>query len=191
MATKTEFRLITESFDNRIIKYKPEYAKRVYQAIADYLDMTLEGAYKEEIIPSKFPHILNPHRLRKLQHCTDDKLTSRTGKMTYMMKHVVSPWKTTEGGMVKKTAGLSLRVTKKKGVNVMEFEGTIRPEIHMDGRLSSIGRGMPLETTRSLTLRFYWETGIRGNKRQYLLPQAKKHFADYGFRLSKLKEGMP
>lgn len=189
MATTTEFVLVTEQFENSVVEFNQDYARKVYVTIANYLDTVREGAYKQEIIASKYPSILNPRYLRKKQPSTPNRLTSRTGKMVYMMKKIVSPWKMTDGGMVMKTAGLIIRVSKKKGMNVMEFEGTMRPQITMDGRLSSIGKRMPKETLRTLTLRFYWETGIRGQKRQFLYPQARQHFADYAHDLAKAKDG--
>ena len=189
MANTVDFVITTQAFQNDVVGFKEDYTKKVYLTIANYLDAVREGAYKEEIIPSKYPNNFNPKWLSRKQPSTPDRLTSRTGKMAYMMKHVVSNWKTTEGGMVMKTSGLLIRVTRKKGGSVEEFEGTMRPNITMDGRLSSTGRKMPRETTRTLTLRFYWETGIRGQKRPYLFPQAEKHFSDYATDLRRAKEG--
>lgn len=135
---------------------------------------------------------LNPYRARKKQPSTDGRLTSRTGKLKYMLEYGLSSsdplksWGDIKGdkvlkekdnislkGQIKTIASLAGADTKSATRAYESYRGTYRTNIQANGRLFSTYGGMPQETVRTLAIRFNWETGIRGQRRPIFAPVVK------------------
>lgn len=134
---------------------------------------------------------ISPYMAYKEQTATPGRLTSRTGKLRYMLRNKasksnpLSSW--TKAGtklMRENTVALKglIRAFPNTGLGAEEYEGTYRVYITGDGYLFSANpkRRVPPETKRTLRMRFMWETGIRGQKRPIFAPVINE--AEYDFR---------
>lgn len=151
-----------------------DYTIKIQQALSEIIDDIRKEAAEVHIIPNDTGQ-LNPYRARKKQPSTDGRLTSRTGKLKYMLLHKIDKnnWKGFGKTLVKHdSSGLKGQIRRKR-INVAEehYEGTLRVWVTMDGRLTSTYMGMPTESTRTLAMRFMWE--YRNPRRPFIEPAAK------------------
>jgi len=179
---------------NRILRrQQKEYQKEMQESVAMFIDATRLTAAEKFIIDSHFPSILNPRILRQRQPSRPGKLTSRTGKLKWMLKEKADPvnpkskWTGFGNKLTKnKTAMLNnlVRYNKEgatsRGVTNAkdEYEGTTRFKFnYMHERMRSTGisfdvnpfKWMPRETAKTLRFRFVHE--FRG--REFMHPAAR------------------
>lgn len=156
-----------------------EYDTQMKKFVASYLDQTRNAAAIQVIRPNT-TGILNPFYARKRQPNHPTRLTHRTGKMGWALKEKVSKdpskfWGSFNKALTKlNTSALKLLVRKVKKGDIDEYLGTIRVDVSsMPGKLTTTAMGMPMETMRTIRMRFLWETGIRGKRRPYMNPAAR------------------
>jgi hypothetical protein len=163
-----------------------DHKKAMQKGIASAMVKTRLRAAKY-LIPNT-TSFKNPYKARKEQASTPGRLTSRTGKLKYMLEgkridlQPLRRWKGLGNKLYKeRTPGLLGQVrTIKTAKNYYSFEGTYRVKISNDQRLFSTRSKMPQESTRTLAIRFNWETGIRGKSRPIFSPVIKS--AEFDFR---------
>ncbi len=146
------------------------------------------------IIPNSTP-FRNPKMASRAQRSTPGKLTERTGKLIFMLKHKATPFGegfTGNRSRVKKTAALKMTVTAaREGSTLEAYKGKILFEFSGHGRLTSVGdkrpkqvgdkksfpKLMPRETAQTLFFRFIHDLrGLKGqSKRPFLTPAAKQN----------------
>jgi len=154
----------------RNIKREKKLIRRVIQIeIAKWLDTVKVGAKKELIQNASGSRV--PYIARKKQPSTGGKLTSRTGKLRYMLgEEPIGSW---SGSILYKKTTSSFKMQVKAGDDI--FTGTIRSYISsinssMFETNAGGGKKMPTESKATLMARLSWE--FRG--RPYLKPSAKK-----------------
>ena len=170
------------------------YQKEMQESLAMFIDATRLTAADKFIIDSQFPSILNPRILSRRQKSQAGKLTSRTGKLRWMLKENANPlnpsakWSPFGNRLTRnKTAMLANLIRyKKEGTSSRasgtqsedEYEGTTRFKFHyMHQRMRNTGtpfgvnpfRWMPRETVKTLRFRFVHE--FRG--REFIHPAAR------------------
>ena len=125
----------------------------------------------------------NPYALRALQPPTPGRLTSRTGKLKYMLKHMTSQsdptrgWKHFGNRKLAKQSSVAFDSQVKQerlSGKVDRYVGTIRVNVKGNGILFSKYGGAPRESLKTLAVRFNWETGIRGSVRGIFKPVERK-----------------
>lgn len=164
----------------RLIRY---YRGLIMDEMVNYLDRVKLGAI-QEIIPSKDPsNRWNFTRMYRNQKSTPGKLTERTGALIKMLRD--SP------GWVKKSRSRSMSgdamqgnvaVTTQSVIIAEQFYGSLSANIRnnvkywpwIQGKTSNKSAARP--TKQQLLFRFKWEEGIRGEKRQFIEPSAKKQY---------------
>jgi len=142
----------------------------------------------------------NPSQAYKKQPSTPGRLTSRTGKLAYMLKQGASvsnplkSWKNVGNILLKEdTVGLKGLVRAQRDVTGSEsYIGSYRIFIRGNGvteRSGHIpGKGyMPKATKQQLRLRFMWELGIRGEKRAFFAPTLRESEFDLK-RLAEMRQ---
>lgn len=134
------------------------------------------------IIPN-YTGTVHPYYAAKKQPPTPGRLTSRTGKLKFMVGHLANPY-----SPLRHWHGFGKKLVKERSVALMgqvkvislsktsdKYVGTYRVNIKSGhSRLFDIKRGKPLETLRTLAVRFNWETGIRGERRPIFEPISKR-----------------
>lgn len=192
---KRRFILIKVILDQKEVKFRLGKVFRMYKrmfftAIATWMDAVRYNAGNTELIQSKFPHILNPSVLKRLQKSTAGKLTVRTGKLKFMLTQWLKSssdfGKHYSGTTIYKMigAGIAIRIRAIQTGLSQAFVGEIRVEITQHGRLfsrgdtRSVNTRMPQENTRTLALRFNWDrSAIKGGgKRPFLTPASEKQY---------------
>ncbi len=126
--------------------------------------------------------IRNPYMANKYQAPTPGRLTSRTGKLKYMLKYgadlnnPLKSWKNF-GSILCNEDTVALKGlirAKRTSATTEQYVGTYRVSVQRHGRLFSTGSkgrfSMPQESVKTLAMRFMWETGIRGQKRPIFEP---------------------
>ena len=187
--TSQEFHFILDinRFRDQIKKNAKQYRRGVQRALADFMTETRISAAKEQMIANRFPSIQNPYYLRRKQPSDPTRLTSRTGKLKYMLEKTTRQWSGFGNILVKEnTPGLAGLIRTERSGEIEAFKGTYRVDINPDSRLTAVGpRGegsqkrhhMPIESTRTLAMRFRHETGIRGKARPFMHPAAQSRLA--------------
>lgn len=192
---RVDFSLLPKNVLFRFKKAKRQWKTEMFKALAYTLDKIRYLAAKVEIVQSRYPDILNPWILRRLQPPIAGKITSRTGKLKWMLLEGLS------GGMfglmyrgtniykvILSALEIRIRESSPINANVSEFTGEVRVNVKAHGRLFSTGqkgdinKRMPQETRESLLARFNWDReGIiaRGGKRPFLSSSAKKNLGDF------------
>lgn len=179
---------------NRVNK---AYKQLMQRSIAETINEIRLDAHDNQIIDNN-TGITNPYRARKRQPTTPGKLTSRTGKLKYMLRDRVDRivptkgWKGFGKKLVKhKSAGLHGLIRRvERGNFKEEYRGTLRVWIRANARLYYTGTGkrgavnkMPRETPRSLALRFMWDWapgGLKGQgRRPFISPAAENNSRDF------------
>ena len=163
--------------------------KEILRAIGTYLDMSRANASRE-IIPN-VTGTRNPYHARKKQPSTPGKLTERTGNLQQMLEDDMgAAWKVTANTARKKTSALEglVKIESGKNTKLERYVGTLRVNVTdaalskaktftsklynvLENRRSKI---VFRETKQKLFMRFKHETGLRGEKRQFLAPGARK-----------------
>lgn len=166
-------------------KRQKDYRKRAQIVLGEFLDEVRKGAI-HSIIPNVTgeTHPYYAKRGPKGQKSTPGKLTSRTGKMIWLLGEQFHKKFTGVGGILykKNTAAFKLQVRTIRSQKVDRgFIATIRIYIsYVPPQIRKIDSGrerkLPKESKLTLKMRFLWETGIRGNKRIYMAPSAKRKF---------------
>ncbi len=157
-----------------------DHRKAIQQSMATAMTKTRVRASKH-IIPND-TSFANPYLARKNQPSTAGRLTSRTGKLAYMLKNRASlnnplrHWRGFGKNIVKERSVALMGQIKAKAMTKtsLQFVGTYRVNIQSNARLFDTARGMPQESTRTLAVRFNWETGIRGSARPIFAPVASR-----------------
>jgi len=125
----------------------------------------------------------SPRLLSKLQPSTSGRLTSRTNKLRYMLKHstsILNPflgWTGLGTRIIAKQRSVafdSMIRQKRLTGDRDEYRGTIRVNVKGDGKLFSTFGGAPKESLQTLAVRFQWEFGIRGETRPIFKPFINK-----------------
>ena len=142
---------------------------------------------EEYVIPNTTTYV-NTRWARKEQASTPGRLTSRTGKLKYMLRH-----KASSGNLLKNWKGFGNILVKERSVALMgqvkmqkltisthQYVGTYRVNVLGNGHLFSTSRKRPQESLKTLAIRFQWEYGIRGEKRPIFSPVSKQ--ADFDLR---------
>lgn len=182
-----------------INRVKRSYRRAMQGSLAEMTNEIRMDAHDHFIIPNR-TGIDNPYRARKAQPSKSGILTSRTGKLKYMLRNKVSKknptkgWKGFGNRLVKhKSAGLH-GLIRQIGVGSIEerYRATLRVQISDDHKLYFTGWGkrggkdkMPRESKRTLALRFMWDwgtKGVRGQRRPFITPAAnsnKKEFRGF------------
>lgn len=154
------------------------YRPHMQLAIQEFLERTRLEAVKE-IVPSRYPHIKNPNKLRKLQPCTPGKVTERTGKLIWALKEGAHP----KGGgfskgnrTVKQTSMYEMMVSRSLKTSLESYVGTIKFSFLGHPVLFDKSREMPKETSQTFYFRAMWDKrGINGaERRKYLTSAAEK-----------------
>ena len=150
-----------------------KYRRLMLNELQLYMNRVRRGAI-DEVIPTRFPNVRSNMRLLyKFQPSTPGKLTERTGLLLKMLKDF-TPWRittinsrSTEGnamqGHIKLATGKSMIET---------YEGTWKGNVRSIG--GYLGRSKRRVTPQQATMRFKWESGIKGEKRQIFDPAARK-----------------
>lgn len=120
----------------------------------------------------------NPRWARAQQPTTPGRLTSRTGKLKYMLRNMVSMGNPLRGWVgfgktlakQKSIAFLSQVRAIKTALGYESYVGTIRVYISGHPTLFETTRGQPQESLKTLAVRFQWEYGIRGERRPIFAP---------------------
>ena len=168
-------------------KVMVEHRKAIQVALGNSLTLTRLRA-QQHLIPNTTGFVA-PKRARYFQASTHGRLTSRTGKLGYMLKYGASAsnpkkaWdKSTLGQLIyreTKNVGLKGQVrAKRTSKNFEEYRATYRVFISSNSKLFSRVRGMPRETKKTLAMRFNWETGIRGEVRPIFAPVVNRTMFD-------------
>jgi hypothetical protein len=168
-------------------KVMVEHRKAIQVALGNSLTLTRLRA-QQHLIPNTTGFVA-PKRARYFQPSTHGRLTSRTGRLGYMLKYGASAsnpkktWdKSTLGQLIykeTKNVGLKGQVRAKRiSKNFEEYRATYRVFISDNARLFSRVRGMPRETKKTLAMRFNWETGIRGGVRPIFAPVVNRTIFD-------------
>jgi hypothetical protein len=187
----------------RFKKAKRAFRKEMFEAIAETMDKIRYHAARDEIIQNNFlPDIINPRILRRLQPATSGRLTSRTGKLKWILLERLMGTnfgKGYSGVTIYKLIlhGLAIRIRETSPGNTISatFQGEMRNEIIPHSRIFSTGfkfkepsgrwnrnKSMPQETNESILARFNWDReGIikRGGKRPFLSTAANKHLNSF------------
>lgn len=172
---------------NKIMK---THRINIQKAMAISMINTRRRAH-DYIIPNKAFNkygrkIRNPRGAAYRQHTTPGRLTSRTGKIRYMLRNKLGGsslrgWKGWGRINVKhKSIALLTQIKAERLTGKTErYIGTVRVKIaRMDAYLSSTSGGRPRESLRTLAVRFNWETGIRGQRRPFFEPASKATLFD-------------
>jgi len=124
--------------------------------------------------------IYNPRWARAQQPTVPGRLTSRTGKLKFMLGHyatVGNPlkgWDRSTWGKTlakqKSVAFLSQIRAVKTSIGHEMYVGTIRVLVSGHPMLFETTRGQPQESLKTLAVRFQWEYGIRGERRPIFAP---------------------
>lgn len=168
----------------------------VQKAMAESMTRTRVKA-EEYIIPNtaKYSYgklrgrtIYSPRMARAIQPSVSGRLTSRTGKIKYMLRHSASI-----GNPLRGWGGWGRKLAKQRSVAFLSqvraesttlgmerYIGTIRVNVRGDSKLFDTTKGQPPESLKTLAVRFQWEYGIRGQKRPIFAPVAKQ--TDYDMR---------
>jgi len=155
------YREVSKDLDKAIKRYR--YLTQL--DTATLLEIARAKA-SDEIIPNTTGS-RNPYYARKVQPPTTGKLTSRTGKLKYMMEDKSNPsnikkyWKGFGKNIAKvSTAGLygSVKVDRvTRGSKNEEYDAEWRTDISNKQQLFWIGDTKKRETKRTLVMRFMWE----------------------------------
>ena len=154
----------------------------IQQAMATAMGNTRKRAH-DLIIPNMARNktggkIRNPRAASRKQPSTAGRLTSRTGKLKYMLRNSTGSGSTLKGwtgfgsinakqqSVAFKTQIKAQRISGKREI----YTGTIRVYVTGDSYLFNTKGGMPRESLRTLAIRFNWETGIRGSTRPIFKP---------------------
>lgn len=178
MATQVKLTGVKELVKKNKKKQK-EHRIAIQKGLAVALTKTRQRA--EEHLITNVSGTLNPHRARAMQPTLPGRLTSRTGKLGYMLGYGInvgnplSSWDNSSFGKINakevKNIGLKGQI---KSVNDRSYSATYRVSIKPNGVLMRTNAGpkgmMPQESVKSLAIRFNWETGIRGQKRAIFSP---------------------
>jgi len=152
---------------------RKEFTRDMKRTISRYRTLTQKNLAKvletarsrasERIIERKDPFTKNPYHLSLIQPPVTGRLTSRTGKLKYMMENKgnIKYWRNFGKVIAKnKTAGLagSVKVNKEnRGTNKETYEATWKTSIGSDSRLFRRVKNGRKETKRTLVMRFMWE----------------------------------
>lgn len=152
---------------------RKEFTRDMKRTISRYRTLTQKNLAKvletarsrasERIIERKDPFTKNPYYLSLIQPPVPGRLTSRTGKLKYMMENKgnIKYWRNFGKVIAKnKTAGLagSVKVNKEnRGTNKETYEATWKTSIGSDSRLFRRVKNGRKETKRTLVMRFMWE----------------------------------
>ena len=152
---------------------RKEFTRDMKRTISRYRTLTQKNLAKvletarsrasERIIERKDPFTKNPYYLSLIQPPVTGRLTSRTGKLKYMMENKgnIKYWRNFGKVIAKnKTAGLagSVKVNKEnRGTNKETYEATWKTSIGSDSRLFRRVKNGRKETKRTLVMRFMWE----------------------------------
>ena len=158
---------------NKVMK---QHNAAMQMGIAMTLTKTRLDAEKH-VIPNTTPYV-NPRWARRKQPSTPGRLTSRTGKLKYMLRNKASysnllkEWKGFGHILVKeRSVALMGQVKKQKlTVSTNQYVGTYRVNVLSNAQLFNTHRGRPQESLKTLAIRFQWEYGIRGEKRPIFKP---------------------
>lgn len=176
-------------------KIKEDKEKNTREAIAVVMTHTRYMAGEDPILIADRTGETRTSKQRKKQPSVPGKLTSRTGKLKFMLQYkatgkfaltgdeILSKWKGSKVLFKENTIalkGLIRTMYMKEGT---EYLGTYKVQVEPHHTLFRRYGGMPLETMRTLRMRFNWETGIRGSKRPVFKPAAEG-------ALTKLKRSM-
>lgn len=190
---KTKVSLKSKAAIKKIKKINREYRPEFQEVIQIMLDEIRFDAIRF-IIPNS-TGMLNPKQASMRQRSIAGKLTSRTGKLIFMLNHKAKPFGkgyTGKRSKVKKTAGLKESVIlQREGSKLEAYRGKVLFEFSNHGRLMSLGskqitmvRGkpvrekqMPRESSSTLFFRFLHDRqGLKGQgKRPFLTPAAREN----------------
>jgi hypothetical protein len=184
-----KMQLLTKEAKFRVNKILRFYKFEFFKAMAIWMDSVRYDAGTRELVQSAYPNIWNHSILRRLQKTTPGRLTSRSGKLKFMLTEFLKTTsdfgKRYSGTSIYKWigAGLAIRIKMNQSGITQKFIGEMRVEISpTHGRLYSRGilsdrkKRMRMETPRSLALRFNWDrSNIRGGgSRPFITPAAQK-----------------
>lgn len=171
MAVYLESKKAIEKLEKISFKYDLLMKRSLAFAISD----TRKRSAKE-LIPNRTGSY-NPYQARRLQPAMPGKLTSRTGKLKYMLKYGTDKPKNYWGKPTKnklyrekKYAGLQGLIRRLDGDKENIYNAKLRVKINPSARmLFKTNFGMPKETNRTLAVRFNWDNpaGIRGESRPF------------------------
>lgn len=168
----------TKSAINKVML---KHRKNIHESMAIAMNNTRIRAH-DRIIPN-IKKIRNPYASRRIQPPVPGRLTERTGKIQHMLKHSTSSsnplrgWTgigTNKAAKQRSVAFISRIAQKRLTGKTDRYVGTIKVDIRGDSVLFSTYAGRPRESTRTLAVRFNWETGIRGEKRSIFKPAYKR-----------------
>jgi hypothetical protein len=169
---------VTNTLTARTQRLCKSYRKIILDEITDYLDNVRKDAVSE-IIPAKNPSNRSGFvRMYREQPSTPGKLTERTGSLIRMLKDL-SSWNRTKSrsrSMSGDAMQGNVAVTTAGTVIAEQYYGSLSVNIRSESRYWPYNRGKAgtYPTKQQLFFRFMWETGIRGEKRQFLEPAAKR-----------------
>jgi hypothetical protein len=190
----------------RVKRLLREDRKIVFKTISDTIDAIRFDAVSN-IIPNIVGKKMSPARMAKLQPSVPGKLTERTGRLIKMLQSK-GTWNITSQRANLTTNSLKGIVKVSSGKNLVSerYVGTLRAAVDdanpfIGQEFGAIQRRDPETgkiinffrpvTKQSLVMRFKWETGIRGKKRQFIDPSAKRKIAElpplFASRLERLK----
>jgi hypothetical protein len=150
------------------------YRATMIGELRNYLDAVRKGSI-QEIIPRNIPLTVNRERrpwiLRKLQPSTPGRLTERTGALIKMMSDGIGNWNNSARKSISNNDAIQgeIKVITKGVREGEEYQAQLRANI----KSTKYSR---YQTKQQLFMRFRWETGIRGQKRQFIDPAARKLF---------------
>lgn len=170
--------------ERAITKVVKQIRIEIQQGMAEYIERVRVRAAREGIIENTQKDKKTVRAMRQAQPVHPTKLTSRTGRLKKMLLSEADP-----KGVKKNWSGFGRIMAKHqaKGMSMnvkSDVSGRNTVKETYSGRLygdsNKIGSGMTgkykgvTDTKKTLVMRFRWETGIRGSRREFIRPAAIK-----------------
>lgn len=148
---------------NSLKLYNKEHKNIVKKTIAKFMTQTRLKA-SDYVIPNKLP----TYKERRRTPSTPGRLTTRTGRLVYMLRHhahrgnLLANWGNTWDNILQKEDSVALKgqIREMRMIKDLAYTGTYRVYVQDHPTLTGRLKGMPRDNPKTLAMRFSWE--VRG-----------------------------